>query len=179
MLIQQRYLHASSLVFSMSMWFRCSCFSALSCSTAGIIIPLPSLQCHVMTAISSLNDHYGCLSCCTSGSLNGQPENIHSDSMPMCWSSSDTVLISPAVRNLLMVIHTPGIFSSLMVSWFCLDSQSAMKSCGPGLYIIVTLYWCIINSILWSLCDRLATSFLKIATIGLWSVVMLTSWVKQ
>ena len=31
------------------------------------------------------------------------------------------------------------------------------------------LYWCIHNNILWNLCDRLATSLLKIAISGLWS----------
>ena len=31
----------------------------------------------------------------------------------------------------LIVMHMPGISSSLFVSWMCLDSQSAMNSCGP------------------------------------------------
>ena len=72
----------------------------------------------------------------------------------------------------LMVMHLPGISSSPFVSWLCLDSQPMMNSYGPGLYSILMLFWSICSSILWSLCDRLPTSFLNIATNGLWSVVI-------
>ena len=41
----------------------------------------------------------------------------------------------------LMFMHMPHISSCLFVSWLCMDSQSAMNTCGPGLYSI--LYWCI------------------------------------
>ena len=48
MLIQQMDSCASSLVFSGAMWFRCSCFSTLSCSDAGIIILLPVIVTFVL-----------------------------------------------------------------------------------------------------------------------------------
>ena len=40
----------------------------------------------------------------------------------------------------LMVMHMPGISLSLLVSWLCLDSQSAVNICGPGFYSILLLY---------------------------------------
>ena len=74
----------------------------------------------------------------------------------------------------LMVMHMPAVSSS--VSWLCLDSQSAMNNCVQGLFCILTIYWWILNDILYSLCDKLATFFLKIPTRVLWSVIMLTTW---
>ena len=47
-----------------------------------------------------------------------------------------------------------------------------MYRSGPGLHGMHILYWCILNRIH---CERVATSFLNIATRGLWSVIMLTS----
>ena len=79
----------------------------------------------------------------------------------------------------LMIMHIHGISLPLFVSWLGLDNQSAMNSCGPGLHSIFMLYWWIYNSILCSLCDRHATSFFKIATSGLWCVIMLTLQVKH
>ena len=40
------------------------------------------------------------------------------------------------------------------------------------------IYGCI-QCILWSLCNRLATSFINVSTRSLWSVLILTSWVKK
>ena len=48
----------------------------------------------------------------------------------------------------LMLMHMPGISSSLFVSWMYLDSQLVVNSCGPGFYNILMLYQCILNSIL-------------------------------
>ena len=45
------------------------------------------------------------------------------------------------------------------VFWLCLDSQSTMNSCGPGLYTIIMLCRWIHSNILWSPCDKLITSF--------------------
>ena len=59
------------------------------------------------------------------------------------------ILISSAVMQsgmslhesiALMVMHMPGICCVLFDSWLCLDSQSAMNNCGPGLYSILMLY---------------------------------------
>ena len=59
------------------------------------------------------------------------------------------------------------ISSSLFSVWLCWDGQSVMKSSGPGMYIILTQYWCILRRMHWICCDRVTTSFLTIATKGL------------
>ena len=71
------------------------------------------------------------------------------------------------------------ISSALSSLWFCLDSQSAMKRSEPSLYIILTLYWCILRSNCCSFCNNVVTSFLNIATSGLWYVIIFISLVKQ
>ena len=60
-----------------------------------------------------------------------------------------------------------GIFPSLFFLWFCLESQSAMNRSSPGLYMILTLYWCILSRIHCSIYHSVAMSFLNIATGGL------------
>ena len=61
----------------------------------------------------------------------------------------------------------PGISASLFSLWFCLESQSVMNRSGQGLYMILTLYWCILGRIHSILHDSILTSFLNIATSGL------------
>ena len=56
------YLHASNIVFSMSMWLSCSYFSALSFNDAGTIILLPFMVISSIILISTLNYQYGCSS---------------------------------------------------------------------------------------------------------------------
>ena len=86
--------------------------------------------------------------------------------MPKCSSCWVVTLISSAVMESHMSVHNPivlhcipGISLSLYVSWFCLDSPSAINSCGPGLYNILMLYWWIHYSILCILCGRFITSY--------------------
>ena len=69
----------------------------------------------------------------------------------------------------------PGISVPLLSVWLYQESQSVMNRSSSGLYIILTLYWCILSKIHCILCDNVATSFLKIATSGLWSVIIPTS----
>ena len=71
------------------------------------------------------------------------------------------------------------ISSSLFSLWFCLDSKSAMNKSGPGLYMILTMLWCILNQIHWGFCDNVPTSFLNMVMSGLWSVIILSSLAKQ
>ena len=59
----------------------------------------------------------------------------------------------------LMFMFIPGISSSLFSLWFWLDSQSSMNRSGPGLYIILILYWWILSSMHCSLWDNVAMSF--------------------
>ena len=75
-----------------------------------------------MIAISSLNDQYVYRSFCTSGLVDGQTQNMKSDGMSMCSSSSAAIFISSAVMQsgfsvhdciALMVMNIPGISSSL------------------------------------------------------------------
>ena len=54
-----------------------------------------------------------------------------------------------------------------------------MKRSDPGLYNILTWNWCILRRMHCIPCDSVATSFLNIATSGLWSAVLLISLAKQ
>ena len=184
MLNQYMNSYASSLVFSITMWFRCSCFSAFSCSTAGIIILLPFIAILSMIVIPSVNDQYGYRSFCISALVSGQSWNKRHNNMPMCSLSSIANLISFAFMQFgmsvhdsiaLMLMHIPRMSSSLLVLRLCLEIQSAMNSYGPDFYSFPTLYCCILSGILWSLCDMHATSFFKIATpvaCDLWSYIL-------
>ena len=60
-----------------------------------------------------------------------------------------------------------GTSMSLSSLLFCLESLSVMNRSSLGLYMILTLYWCILSRIHCILCDNVATSFLKIAISGL------------
>ena len=75
-----------------------------------------------MIEISPLTDQYGCRSFCTSAFVNGQPQSMISESMPMFLSSSIANLISSATVQssmskhdsvTLMVIQMSGISSYL------------------------------------------------------------------
>ena len=110
------------------------------------------------------------------------------DNTLMCPSSMVTTHIYSAVIHYDMSMHasiTVMLMPSLPISlhlltlWFCLDSQYAMNNCGPGLYRIHMLYQWMHNSIPCCWGDRLAMSFLKIITGGLWSIITLTSKAKQ
>ena len=98
--------HASSLVFYITMWFRCSCFTASSCSTASILLLLlPPITMMSMIAISCLNAQHGCSFFCTSTLLSSQPCSVSSDSEPMCSSSSTANLIPSATTQSGMSMH--------------------------------------------------------------------------
>ena len=49
---------------------------------------------------------------------------------------------------LLMAMHMPGISSSPFILWLCLDSQTIMNRCGPGVCGTLMFYWFIYSSIL-------------------------------
>ena len=46
-------------------------------------------------------------------------------------------MVCPCMTTVLLVMYVSSISSSLFVLWWCLDR------CGPGLYRIWRLYWCI------------------------------------
>ena len=106
-----------------------------------------------------------------------------------CWGVKSVVtdLISIAVMQSGMSVHDSMAFmimfitsiSSISVLWLRLYSQSARNNYDLGLYSILMLHSWMHSNILCSLCDKLTSSFLNIATSGLFSVITLTSWAKQ
>ena len=150
------------------MWLICSCFNICCCNTSGITICLPLLTIPSITAMSSLNIQYVLMSCGSWILLSGHPCFMYSIRCCRCWSwdvasysSCIVIHCSMLAVNCIELIldHMPCISSSLFSLWFCLDSQSDINKSSPGLYIILTLCWCILNRICWSLCDNVATSF--------------------
>ena len=126
-------LCTSGLFFFIPMWVKCSCFSALSFSTVGIIIVLPFIAMPSKIAVSSLNDWYDYKSFCN-------PQNMSFDTMPKCSSSGFANLIFSSIMlsNMTMYdycvdrnAHALELFIS--VSWLCLSIQSAVYGCGPCL----------------------------------------------
>ena len=65
-------------------------------------------------------------------------ENYSTISLPFFVSSP---LMKPGLAMCdsiaLNIMHMPGIFLSLFVSWLCVGSQSVVYSCGSGLYSIL------------------------------------------
>ena len=121
-----------------------------------------------ITASSSLYDQYGCKSVHSSSLLSGQPEIIIPFSCCRGLSSDDVCCISAidthsgmSVMVCIQFTHTsmPFIGLSFPSVLLCLDSQSAIKISGPGLYMIWTLCWWIFNSMCCMHCDNVATSF--------------------
>ena len=171
MFIQYTDSHTNLLVFSIPIGLICNCFIALSCL-------LPLMAAPSTIAASFLKDQLGCSSFCTSVFVGGQLQRISLATVLRCSSSRVSVVCLHS-SIAVMVKCIPGFSLSLFVSSLCLGSQTMMNSCSPGLYSILMLYWCICSSILWSLCDRLVTSFLNNATSGLWSVITLASLAKN
>ena len=66
--------------------------------------------------------------------------NTHNLMLPILSLLLSGSLECPCMTIALIVMHMPGISSSLFVLWLCLDSQCAMNCCGPGLYSILILY---------------------------------------
>ena len=133
MLIQYMDSHASSHVFSIPIWLKCSCFSALSCSASVIVnISLLFIAVPSVIVITSLEDQYGCRPFSTSAVTDGQPGSTSFFySISMCLSSGIVILISSALMPfmsvhdymVLKVMHMSGIFFVL-----CLDRQSVMNN---------------------------------------------------
>ena len=63
--------------------------------------------------------------------------------------------------------------------WYCQNKQSAIKRSAPGLWIILILYWSILSNMHCNLCDKVTTSFLKMAISGLWSVYLPLLWISS
>ena len=150
-----QYIHsqARSLVFSMPMWFLCSWLSTCSLKLFGMIMHLPLSIMPSITASLSLYDQYGCESTHSLSLLSGQPVIIIPFSFCRWLFIDDTCCISAidmhsgisvAVCMASTQTSMPFMGLSLPSVWLCLSSQSAMKTSGPGLYIIWALYWWIL-----------------------------------
>ena len=157
-----RFAH-QEFSFLMPMWLICSCFSTCYCNTSGITIHLPLMTTPSITAMSSLNVQYVLMSCGSWLLLSGHFYMTYAMRCRRCWSwdvasCSSCVVIHSGLFvvdcTALIFIHKTAISLSLFSLWFCLDIQSAINRSGPGLYMILTLYWCILNRIHWSLCDK-------------------------
>ena len=124
-----------------------------------------------------LNGQDGCSSFCTSACMDDQMWSLIFAKAVRCSSSRVTALVMQSAMPMHDYCIDRDVYASyFFVSfWLCLDSQFVINSCGPGMYSILMLYWCIHSSIVWSLYDRLAT-FWSIAISGWWSVITLTSW---
>ena len=179
-LTQEMDSYASSHVCSLPRWFGCNHFV-----DTGTIFLLTFMAIPPMIVISSLKDQYGCISLCILALVDGQSQSTCSHKMPRCSLSRVATLISSAVMQsgisllisiILMFMYIPDISSFLFVLCLCPDNWSAMNCCGSCFNSILMLYWWIHNSILCSLCYRLATFFLKIATSYLWSVFTLKQY---
>ena len=84
----------SSFIFSIPMWFMCSCLSTCCFRLFGMIMHLPFSNTPSMTTRSSLYSRYGLMSVCSSSLVCGQPaiKNYFS-----CWrwvSCNDASCIS-------------------------------------------------------------------------------------
>ena len=179
---------ARSFGFSISILLVWSWSSASVFNISCIITCLPFIMIPSITAMSSLNDQYILISCGIWSLFSSHPTMMYPFSHCK-WSSCAVGWYFCRIdmhSRMFVVFCIPSTFMSMLcisaslfsVS-FCIDSQSAMKNCGPSLYIILTQNWCILRRMHCILCDRGATSFLNIATRGLWLVIILTSLAKQ
>ena len=129
-------------------------FSALSCGPAGIIILLPLSLCYLwcwsqleMTSMAAcLSVPQVCLMANCGLLLLIASLRIHHLAMSVEFLLLSYIIQSSLSKHgcmMLMVMHMHRNCSSLFVSWLCLDNQSAMNNCDPGLYSVLMLYWCI------------------------------------
>ena len=181
-------LCTSSLVISTPMWLLCSYFNACCCNSFGMMILLPFIATPFTTARSTLSVHYGQISWRISLLLNYHLFMMISFSYCRCASISIAywisqidihVGISVVVLISLMPSLMPGISSAFFSASFCHDNQPGVKSSWLDLYHVLVVYLFIHNYIHCNLCDKFATAFLKMATSGLWSVIILTALTKQ
>ena len=175
------------LVFSIHMWLMWSWFRAFSWSDAGIIILLPFIVVLSFIVISSLSYQYGCRSFCTSDLFDGQPYNIYSDSLLRYFSSVVTGIISSAVMQSdcpWMTLWHIWLCSFPILLCLCLSCGSAWTANLLWMTVVqlcTVILWytdgCMIIFFVASVITLL--HFLNITASDLWSVIMLTLWVKQ
>ena len=191
MLIFTQYTNSCTnnfVFFSMAMSLTCSWSSGCCCSTLEMIICLPFMITPSITNMSSLMDQYCLMSWCNCSLACGQPLIIKdctlckcSSCLVTCWIYCMDMYSSTSVKTCTTstLMSKPLNALPFFSWWVCWDNQSAITVSGSGLYIILILYWWILMMMWWILWDSIATSFLNMATKGLWSVIMVISLAKQ
>ena len=158
------------------MWFRWSCSNTCFLNDSGITTSLPLSVTPSINTISSQNVQYVLMSCPICSLFSGQPLMMY-----LLAVVDDHLVRLPAVIAVLscnlgclsLSVWCPysiawQVFLHLcFFLWFWLESQSAINRSSSGLYMILTLYWCILRRIHCIICDSIMASFLKIATSGL------------
>ena len=131
MLTQQMGLCASSLVLLMPIWFRCSCYSALSCNDVGTIIIILFMSYPPMIAISSQNNQYSCSSFCTLACVDCQPQSTCSDRMSRCSLSR---------------VDTPYLFSCCHTVWYVCAWLHCIDGYAHTWYFFISVSWLFLDS---------------------------------
>ena len=177
----------SNLVFSIPMWFLCSCLNICICNWDGIVTHLPFTAILSTMANSCLTGQYFVclvpnLHFCAASPLWYMPCSCRCISLAVTSYTSNIDVQtgrSTDVTITLTLMLRPHISLYLFSLWLHYDSHSAMNNSGPGLYRMCTLYWGMHRITHCRHCDNVATSLPIIATNGLWSVMTCTSQTKQ
>ena len=185
---QYTYSLMSRCVFSIPMWWLCSCSRICFSNRQGIFMHLPFIAVPSIIASSyPINQYFSTLSS-TASLVDGCPLINYLCSICNSGSCSTAdhmsfieVPIGMSTNVLMFCILTfvPGISWSLFSMWLWHNSQSAMYSLGLGLYKICMMYWCICSMMQCGHSDNIITSLLILATSCLWSGMTHTSFAKQ
>ena len=89
------------------------------------------------------------------------------------------IRMSTVILILCMLTFIPVISLSLLSVWLLWDNQSSLHYLGPDLFKMHTIYFWMCSMVDCNCWDSVATSFLNIATNGLWFVITYTSLAKQ
>ena len=147
MLTQYIDSSARSFVFSIPMWLIGVVVVPIFFSISGMITHLAFIMNPTITAMSSLNNQYILMSCCTWYLTSSHPAMIYPLNHYKCSYCAGICCICAIDMHYVMFVDIciastltsmPHISSSLFSMWLCLDSQSVMESSGPSLYIILT-----------------------------------------
>ena len=142
-------------------------FPCLSFNSSGITIHLPFKIIPSITDMSSRNVQYILMSCGIWSLISGQPGMICSLRHSTCDVASCSSCIvmqygkSVIACMALKLNHMSGISVFFFSFLICLESQSTTNKSGPGLYTILTMYWCILRRIHCSLSDNVVISFFE------------------
>ena len=181
-------LHARHFVFLIPICLICSCSSACFCNVSDITTNLPFRMPPSITAIFSQPVQFSLRFCAMWSLFSGHPLMICSFSCGK-WLSCGCFLLQFTYHHAFgnvcscfygvnAYLHTSYFFIFCFLCGFIWIASLLWRDLDQ-VYILLTLYWCVLKRIHCGLCDNVATSFLNISTGGLWSVIILTSLVKQ